>query len=276
MSLRLALVALLSLATPSFAGEHLLVAGADGSVYRTDPGNPAGFFEYFTCACTGPVKALAADRTNLYVADEFGRLLVSDVRSGVPKTLVTLSVGEISALVATPSGLFVGSPSGVVARVDPATGVTLDERLAPAGVRALATLNGHLFAATSDNAIYRAPLDAGEFTYFSCFCFFDLKVLVADGNDLLAGDGSGIVIRVDGTEGWVLSAQWTTPMNAMAARPGEFLVHTTGGLIGRFDQATGAALGKLDAPFDVRAMLIVKDAPLPVALPKAPKAAKHP
>ncbi|NOT29633.1 MAG: PQQ-like beta-propeller repeat protein [Planctomycetes bacterium] len=277
MSLRsLSLVALLSLPTPALAGERLLVAGTDGFVYQTNPNAATSTFEYFACACTGPVNALTADHHNLYVADEFGQLLVTDVRSGAPKSLVQLGMFDITSMAAPPSGLFVGTASGVVARVDPETGVTLDQRTAPAAVRALATLNGKLFAATFDpnslGAIYSAPLGSGEFTYFSCFCFFDLRELLVDGNDLLAADGSGLVTRIDGTTGAVLDAQWTAPLNAMAVSGSYYLVHVGGGVIGRFD-ALGTPLGKLLSPFAVRAMLVVKDPPRPTI---APKSAKRP
>jgi outer membrane protein assembly factor BamB len=277
MSLRsLSLVALLSLATPALAGERLLVAASDGAVYRMDPNSSTSAFEYFACACIGPANAMAADRQNLYLADGFGQLLVADIHSGLPKSLVTLSVGEISALAATPSGLFVGSTSGVVARVDPGTGVTLDQRMAPAAVRALASVHGNLFVAAGDSAIYRAPLDSGEFSYFSCFCFFDLQELVVDGPDLLAADGSGVVIRVDGHEGWLLSGQWTAPMNALAVSSGDYLVHAGGGVIARFDAETGLALGKLSSPLDVRAMLVVKDPRTPSVSSKPTRSQQHP
>lgn len=273
MSLRsLSLVALLSLATPALAGERLLVAGTDGFVYQTNPNAAASTFDYFACACTGPVNALAADNRNLYVADELGQLLVADVRTGLPKSLVSLGMFDITSLAATPNGLFVGTSSGVVARVDPETGVTLDQRTAPAAVRALATLDGKLFAATFDpnalGAIYSAPLDSGEFTYFSCFCYFDLQELVVDGDDLLAADGSGLIVRVDGTTGAVLDAQWTAPLNAMAVNQSYYLVHVGGGVIGRFD-ALGTPLGTLLSPFDVRALIVVKDPPRPTVAPKA-------
>lgn len=263
------LVALLFLAAPASAGERLLVAGSDGAVYQTDPSVNA--FEYFACACLGPVNALAADRTNLYVADEFGQLLTVDLHSGAPKWLVAPGLGEISALTATTSGLFVGTPSGQVARVDPMTGEVLDQRTAPAGVRALASLNGNLFVAAADSGIYSAPLAAGELTYFSCFCFFDLQELLVDGDQLLAGDGSGLVIRIDGASGMLLSAQWTLPMNTMALSAGDFLVHGSNGVIGRVDAESGLVLDKLESPADVRAMLVVPDRN---ALPNRPPAPK--
>lgn len=266
----LSLMALLALATPTLAGERLLVAGADGSVYQADPNAKPSVFEYFTCACTGPVNALAADRTNLYLADEFGQLLVADVKTGVPKSLFALGLLDVTALTATPSGLFVGTEGGVVVRVDPETGDTLDQRVAPAAVRALASFNGNVFAATSDSAIYAAPYESGEFTYFSCFCFFDLRELVLSGNQLFAADGSGLVIGIDANTGMLLSAQWTAPLDAMVVSSGDFLVHGGGGVIGRFDAETGTPLGKLSSPFDVRAMILVRDRPTPTATTKVP------
>jgi len=274
MSLRsLSLLACLALAAPVRASEHLLVAGVDGSVYRGDP--RTGGFEYFACACLGPVNALAADRTDLFAADEFGQLLVVDVNTGVAKGLVATGLGEISALAATRAGLFAGTPGGLVARVDPTTGELLAQRPAPAGVRALASLGGDLFVAASDGAIYRAPLAGGDFTYFSCFCFSNLQSLVASGGDLFAADASGVVVRIEGASGALLAAQWTAPMTAMAMSGGDFLVHGGGGVIGRFDGETGQALGKLESPFDVRAMLVLREA-TPVTRPASAKGAQRP
>jgi hypothetical protein len=270
------LVALLSLAAPDPAGGRLLVAGADGGVYRADPSTNA--FAYFTCACTGPVSALAADGENLYVADELGQLLVADVNTGAPKSLVQVRAGRITALAASGAGLFAGSRGGVVTRVDPETGATLGRRAVPATgsllpgssgrfaprrgpspVSALAVLGEHLIAATADGAVLRAPLDSGPFTLLGRFCFPGLAELIVDGDDLVGGFGPGFVIRLDGASGRFLSSQWLGPMDALALSAGDFLVHGQDGLIERFDAVTSASLGTLEAPFDVRAMLVVAD-----------------
>jgi hypothetical protein len=260
MSLRLpvfASLAVLASATPAFGGERLLVGASDGAVHRA---NASGGFDYFTCSCIGPASALAAHGQELFVASELGGLMVSDLRTGTPTSIAFMTLaGPVSALAAGPAGLFVGTTTGEVARVVPATGEVLDVRLTPAGVRALAYLDGRIFAATMDGAIYAAPAASGDFSYFTCFCFPSLQELVVDGEHLLAGDAFGFVARIDVTTGAILSVITAPPMDALAVLNGELLVHTSGGMLGRVDAETGELLGKLETGFDLDALLVVRE-----------------
>jgi hypothetical protein len=273
MSLRsLSLFALLFLTTPAMAGERLLVAASDGAVYLTAPDRSE--FTYFACGCIGPASAMAADRNDLYLVDEVGRLMVADLTTGAPESIVLLQIGEVTALASTGTALFAGTTTGLVARIDPLTGESSQARIAPAGVRALATIGDGLFAATADGAIYRADVESGEFTYFSCFCFSNLQDLIVDGGDLIAGDAGGFIIRIDGTDGTLLSGQWAGPLTALAVSGGDYLFHAGGGVIHRMDGESGMPMGGLKSPNGVRAMLVVADE-VPLASPKGPRFQKR-
>ena len=268
MSLRsLVLVPLLAsglLAAPA-AADRLLVAGPDGFVMQADTDD--GVFEYFACQCAGPIQALAADGQRLYAADEFGQLLVFDVDDGEMRALFSTGFSQgnrINALAAASGSVFAGLEDGTVARIDPATGQVLGQRTVPAGVRALRAHNGFLFAAGADGAIYRAPVAQGEFNYFTCFCFFDIRDMAIVGGDLLVGDGNGIIARVSSHTGDIISAFFVGQMTSMTAIGNAlFFYYESNEAPGMVDALTGEPLaGGFASPIAVNAMLVIPDPPV--------------
>ena len=278
MSLRpLALVPLLAsgvLAAPA-AADRLLVAGPDGVVMQadTDLGVNQGVFEYFACQCSGPIQALAADGQRLYAADEFGQLLVFDVHDGDMLALFSTGLVQINALAAARGSVFAGLEDGTVARIDPLTGQVLGSRKVAAGVRALRAHNGFLFAAGADGAIYRAPVNQGDFNYFTCFCFFDIRDMAIIGGDLLVGDGNGIVARVSSHTGDIITAFFVGQMTSMTAIGNAlFFYYESNEAPGMVDAMTGEPLGGgWASPIAVNAMLVIPDPPVavnPIQLPR--------
>lgn len=248
-----------ALAAPLSASDRLFVAGNDGFVMKADTDD--GVFEYFTCACTGPIRALAADRQHLYVADEFGRLLVADVETGVPLNLFQAALIPINAIAAADGAVFVGTDDGVVARFD-AAGTLIGARKAPAGVRALVAHRGFLFVGAADGAIYRAPVSGGEFEYFTCFCLFQIQDIVVIGGDLAIVDSFGTVARVSAETGAITGAFSVGETNSMARLRNTLLFNHASGEIPQVDADTGTPLpGGFQSPIDVQVMLVISDRP---------------
>jgi hypothetical protein len=256
MSLRLALSALALTAAPAHAGDRLLVAGAEGLVMQADADQ--GVFEYFACSCSGPIRAMSADLEHLYTLDELGLVSVFGLEDGALRNAFSPPLDGIDALAVRGGRLFVGTEEGTVARLDPASGAVLDVRTTPAGVRALLAQGRFLLAATADGAVYRAPLEQGDFGYFTCFCFFEIQAMTMVGSDLFIVDSFGTTARADGRTGELLQVFSVGPTNSMAASRGDLFFYYAGGAIPRFHAATGQPFPQgFTSPIDVRSMLVV-------------------
>ncbi len=255
----LSLVASGFLASPAAAGDRLMIAGSDGFVMEAD--TDVGTFEYFACACSGPIYALAADRQRLYTLDEFGQLLVFDVDDGTLLNFLSPGLGQMNALAAARGDVFVGTEDGLVARIDPLTGDVVSSRTAPSGVRALLAHGGFLFAAGADGAVYRAPVGAGEFQYFTCFCFFEIQDMVMIDGDLFIVDSFGLLGRADGETGELVDGFSVGATNSMAATGRTLLFYYEGsGGISEVDSQTGQFLtGGFTTPIDVQVMLVIPE-----------------
>lgn len=262
-SLSLFATALL-LAAP-VAAERIFVAGPDGVVLRAD--TAIGDFKFFARAQNmGSITSLAATKDRLFVLDQVGKLRAFALKDGSFVFAATLPVPGAKALATDATSLFVGTDQSLVLRIDTTTGAILETRTTPAGVRSLFALDGMLFASTEDGAIYRAPTENGEFSYFACFCFGAIQGLGYDGEALLAGDAFGIVARVHPVDGTVLGAIWAAPMNTLATLQGDMLFHAGAGSIQRVDPVTGIFESPDSyylAPVEVSAMLVIADEPQP-------------
>jgi outer membrane protein assembly factor BamB len=258
-SLSAFLVASALLAAPA-AADRLLVAGSDGFVMQAD--TRIGVFEPFGCQCAGPIVALATDGHRVYAADELGNVLVFDAKDGVLLALHTPQIGQINALAAAGGALFAGTENATVVRLDPFSGAVIGSRSTPDAVRSLVVWNGALFAAGADAAIYRAPLNEGEFVYFSCFCFFQIQDMLVYEGDLVVVDGFGTVARVDAGTGAIQTAFFVGSTNSMARRGDAplFYAQGSGGTITLSNPETGQPLpGGFTSPIDVQAMLVTRD-----------------
>lgn len=244
----------------SASADRLLVGGPLGSVFQTD--TAVSQFEYFACQCGGPIQAMAADKQHLYTADAFGSILIYDVDDGVLEGGFGAPGGPATALAAANGALFAGDANGLVTRLDPASGNVVAARAIPSGVRALLSYRGFLFAAGNDGAIYRAPVESGDFTYFTCFCFFGIVDLQVAGDQLVVADQFGTIGLVSLTTGLIENAFWGGgQVNAMVVQDDSLLVHTTGAAIQRLSLVDGSPLpGGYSSPIEVSRMLVLRTA----------------
>jgi outer membrane protein assembly factor BamB len=265
------LVALALLAAP-FQADRLLTAGADGIVMQAD--TDVGTFAPLTSVAAGPIRTLAFDDQRLYVADELGDLYVYDVDDGTLLDVFAPGLGPIPAMATARGSLFVGTQDGRVVRLDPATGANTGERVLPAGVRAMVVFGGKIVVATADGAFYRASFEVGQFSYFTCFCFFNVQDMVIADGGLVVVDESGLVGLVRYVDGQILSAFSAGSTNSMAALEGELLFYYAtglGGLITRFDARTGRQLpGTFTTPSSFEVMLVIPDRARVRSQPDAP------
>lgn len=254
------------------SAERLLVAGPQGSVFDSPLGQN-GFLP-ITCQCSGPILSMAADRDRLYTADSLGQLLVHDRASGTLENVFALPHGPAKSIAAADGALFAATETGLVARVDPLTGEHQGTRVLPSGVRVLIAHRGFLFAAGGDGAIYRAPVAAGEFAYFTCFCFFDIQGLAAEEDKFVVADASGMIGIVDLASGIITNLIFVPQTNAIALHEGRLLAHVGGGVIRPYYLVDGTVLpGELQSPIAVNAMLVLgEDAPAPLAPRRLPAA----
>lgn len=248
------------------AADRLLVAGPDGVVLQATTGDET--FETFA-VCSGPVRALACDEERLFAADDLGQLFVFEREEGAPLGVLQPAIGAIRALATADGALFAGTEDGLVVRVDRQTGLALEKRAVPGGVRAMLALDGFLFVTSTDSGIYRAPAAGGDFAYFSCFCFFNVQMMAADRGELVVADEFGTVARIDAVTGEVLTAFFLNGAGVLGLSKRALLLYYEGGPIPRVDAVTGAPLpGGFTSPLPVDVMLVIDTPPLAKRLPR--------
>jgi outer membrane protein assembly factor BamB len=256
-SLLLPFLLSVGLAAPA-AADKLLVADPNGLVHMAD--TATGTFQTFAGPCIGALRMLAADDQRLFGLDEFDQLYVFDLASGDWLGLLAPGVGTINSLTAGTEGLFVGTNDGNVVRLDPETGQVLGKRATPDGVRTLLLEGDKLFVGSANGAIYRAEAAEGEFTYFSCFCFFNINRMVMDAGELVVADESGTVVRIDIEDGTLLTGFWLGGQQVAGASRGALLLYYEDGVIPRVDARTGEPLpGSFQSPGEVSALLVLRE-----------------
>jgi outer membrane protein assembly factor BamB len=261
------------LATP-FHADRLLTGGADGIVMQAD--TDVGVFAPFTTVASGPIQALTFDDQRLYVADSQGDLYVYDAAAGTLLDIFSPGLGPIPAMVTARGSLFVGTQDARVVRLDPTTGANTGERSLPAGVRAMVEFGGKIVVATADGALYRASFEDGVFSYFTCFCFFNIQDLVIADGGLVVVDEMGTVARIRYLDGQIQSAFWVGATNSMASLEGKLLFYYdagSGGVITRHDARTGRLLpGNFTTSTSFDVMLVIPDQAHARPQPEAPTA----
>lgn len=256
------------LALPA-AADRLIVADPNGFVYQGD--TATGEFTPFAGPCIGTISMLAADGQHVYGVNEFDGVLVFDLVSGAWLNVLMPSIGDINSLAAGDAGLFVGTTDGNIVRLDPETGAVLDKRATPDGVRAMLLRGNSLFIGSTNGAIYRADASGGEFSYFSCFCFFNINRILADGGDLLVADEFGTVVRIDATTGELLWGFSLGGQQVASVSGSALLLYYEGGVIPRVNARTGEPIpGSFQIPgADVTAVLALKNHDGPAKAPRS-------
>ncbi|HEX6885723.1 MAG TPA: hypothetical protein VF530_20285 [Planctomycetota bacterium] len=252
----LLLLAAAALATPALA-DRLIVAGPDGFLHQAD--TTTGVFEPFAGPCVSPLIRMAADDQHLYGIDAFGGLYMFDLASGAMVNVLFPELGTLNSLAAGPEGVFLGTAEGLVARIDPLTGEVSDKRMPPDGVRVLLLHGGLLYAASTNGALYRAPAGAGEFEYFTCFCFFNIGMLAVDGGQLVLADEFGTVVRFELESGTPVTGFSLFGAQVAGVSDGVLLLYYDGGVIPLASAFTGELLpGQLQAPATVVSLLVLE------------------
>jgi outer membrane protein assembly factor BamB len=250
----------------SAAADRVIVAAEDGFLYQAD--TATGAFEPFSGPCIAPFERLATDDQHLFGEDGFGTITVIDRVSGAMLAWLTPGVGTITSLAAGREGLFVGTAEGAVVHLDPLSGAALETRQSPGPADALLVHGGFVYVGTS-GAIYRAPAEGGAFEYFTCFCFFGLKMLVVDGGELVAVDQSGIVARIELATGTPTAAFSMGGPVVSGVSDGVLLLYYDGGVIPLASAHTGELLGTtLQAPARFRSLVVIDTPERRAARPK--------
>ena len=244
-------------ALPAGADDFLVVGGADGRLYRAD--TETRVFEPFTCACAGPITALANNKHEIFVADALGNILTFDRETGAAENAFTVPITP-TALVAYRTQLFVAGDQGTILRLDAETGNISDQRVVPTQVNAMAIYRDDVYVAGLDGAVYTAKARTGKFEYFTCFCFTDIRAMAVQRGHLMVGDQFGLVGRVDLSNGAVVGG-FMVPggFNAFAGEGGDLLVHSGAGAISRLDPIQGTGEGSYYlSPISANAMLVLE------------------
>lgn len=247
----------LALAAPAVAADQILIAGAGGQVHRAQAST--GVFTPLTTTPMGAIAAMVHQGENLYVADVDGGIFTFDLGSGALESFVSVPITPTS-LAVSEGLLFIGGGAGNIMRLDLVTGGLTDARPAPTQINALAVHDGYVYAAGLDGAIYRAHARGGTFTYFTCFCFFDIRAMTVIHDRLYVQDAFGLLGVVDLGSGFIVNA-FVVPAgsNTLVAQEGDLLVHTGGGVVSRVNRRTGLGEDYYFTPFPLTAMEVVRD-----------------
>lgn len=260
--LPVALVASALLAFPVSAGDRLVVASYSGAVMEAD--TDVGVFEDFAPSCWCPIQAIAADRQRLYLAGDYGHVLVHDLETHALETVFWPELGPIHEIAAFAGTVFVGTEDGVVARFRH-DGTALGTRQVPAGVRALLVHRRTLYVGTASGEIYCAPVATGEFELFSTAGLAEIRDMSAVDGELVIADASGAVARVSLQTGEVTGGFGVDPTRSMTSLRSTLLFYYDedgSGLITQRDAHTGEVLsGGFQATMGIEVMLVIPERP---------------
>jgi hypothetical protein len=185
----LAISAAAALSASARAGD-IFVSCMDEFVYRV-----SGQSTVMVPTICMDIRAMAADKEMLYLADSSGGLYRIDTFNGMSiQTVVTMLPMPAQSLAAGGGTLFVGSNDGNLRRLDPATGQVLNTWNIFSDLRAMSLSGGTVIAGGMNTLIYKGDANTGGYAMIAA-CGGQVTALATNGTLVLAGTPQGIVYR---------------------------------------------------------------------------------
>jgi hypothetical protein len=236
----------------SVQAAELFIGGSKGEAWKGD--SKTGGFTYFTCTCTGPITSMTVNDTHLIYGDTFGIAVKAGLATGAIEQFYFTGAAN-SAVVLDGGDMLFGSTNKTVTRVDPTTGAIKKTLATPFDVQAMALVGDDLFLGSETTLIHKGNKDTGGFVAVGA-CGGVINSMVQRAGVLYIGDKTGRVYKKVGAAPAVYYFQVDNDATALAFDGDELLIGGTSGLIVRANPDTGQILGTMMAPISIDAMAV--------------------
>jgi hypothetical protein len=243
---------LAALAAPSPA-DDLFVASSN-TVFARGNATSGGFQPLG--ACFGIPLSMVADGEDVYLGDALGRIYrYAGSTQNVSIHASTSTDGRAIAL--RSDQILMGGTSGLIQRIDKASGALVGSWQIQDDVTALLIVGNKLFAGSSSGRITVIDIPSGSVDTASFVCGGGVASLAADSTDLIVGITGGFILRMDIVTGFP-NAFFSTghDIKSIAVQGGSLLTAGSDGVIRRFNRVSGLPQGVLQWQFDVNAMAL--------------------
>ncbi len=245
----------LGIAAGGAGAADLFVAGTLGEVYVAD--SDVGQFELFGGICLAEIHSLAIDDASVFAGDLNGGILRLDLETGGFMEVYFVG-GDATDLVVHDGDLLVSTSFSEIHRVEPVGGAHIRTLASPITVQAMAIDGDDLYIAGTIGTVYKGSAITGDFQLFGGICLAPVQALALDETSIYAGDETGAILRFDLATGVNTDVFCIgNSVTAIVMDGPELLVSTFSGMIFRLDPSDGTVLDTLKSPVVVSAMELV-------------------
>lgn len=242
------LFALATFATPVFAADTLLLGGADGMIYAGDPANGGFSLEV---PVGGSIGAMAQLGNQLVVAESNGSLSTYGLGTGLLEGLFQVAT-DATDMIEHDGTLLISGSDGIIHRVNPATGETIETFDTGFEVAALASDGDMLFAGTPFGAFHEKDLSTDSPFTFAGTCGGPINSIISRPDELYLGDTTGNVYVFDKQTTFVTYAYTVTNDATSIVADGEhFLIGGSDGTVLRVLPPAGIVVDTFSVPTGV-------------------------
>lgn len=253
---RLSLVVLTAASgVPALAASDLFVASRSGQIKSAD--SQSGNFS-FIGLCGGPVDSMTLHGRDLLLGDVNGNIYRYSLDDDALSYYFTVAGSDNTAMVVHNSVLLAADADGTIRRVNATTGQPLGSLRAPFDVLAMALDGNDLFIAGSRGEVWKGSPVTGGFAYFGCACFGQINGLtVMDSGDVAVVDLQGLVGRFRRSDGQLTELFFVNGAHeAVVAEGSELLVGDASGTVHRVNPDTGLVARTYNAGMAISSMAL--------------------
>lgn len=257
----LASLAVVSFAVTAAVADEVFVGSPLGPIMHAELGGEVQF--QFSAACGGPIRSMALSGRTLMIGDTNGNVygLDLDNENGGAGYYFTIEDSDNTGVIAHDGTLLFSSLDGTVRRVNATNGAVVATYTSPIEVQAMTRDEQYMYVAGPAGNVYRAELGVGTFSYFACACLGPVNSLAIVGDEVLAGDQWGTVMRFDRENGNITGAFGLPGDNtAMAVTSaGDLMVTDSDGNVRRADAETGEVFETFVIGLALSAVVVVQE-----------------
>lgn len=244
----LSLFALAALGTPALAADTLLLGGADGMIYAGDPSSGGFALEV---PVGGSIGAMAQMGNQLIVAESSGFLSTYGLSSGLLEGLFEVET-DATDMVVHDGTLLISGSDGIIHRVNPVTGATLETFDTGFDIAALATDGDMLFAGTPFGVFHQKDLSTDSPFTFAGTCGGPINSIISRDDELYLGDTTGNVYVFDKSTTFVTYAYAVSnDATSIVADGDHFLIGGSDGTVLRVLPPFGTVVASFNVPTGV-------------------------
>lgn len=244
---KLSLLALTALALPASA-DTVLLGGDDGMIYAGDPSQGGFSIEVPVGSSIGAMVQLG---NRLIVAESDGSVSAYGLGTGLLEGLFSVAT-DATDMIEHDGTLLISGSDGIIHRVNPATGATIETFDTGFEIAALALEGDVLYAGTPFGAFHVKDLSTEDPFTFAGVCGGPINSIISRPDELFLGDVSGNVYHFDKETEFVIYAYTVTnDATSIVADGDHFLIGGSNGTVLRVFPDTGQTVSTFDVPTGV-------------------------